>query len=35
VINKCDDEKRMKDGEAVLEALKRRGHMQAVLTSFV
>jgi len=35
VINKCDDETRIHDGKAVLEALKARGHAQAVLTSFV
>lgn len=34
VINKCDDAKRIGDGEAVLEALKKRGQTKAVLTSF-
>ncbi|MBQ7887871.1 MAG: putative selenium-dependent hydroxylase accessory protein YqeC [Clostridia bacterium] len=35
VLNKCDDEKRLQDGMKVLDELKKRGHMKAVLTSFV
>ena len=34
VINKCDDEKRLQDGMRVVEALRERGHEQAVLTRF-
>ena len=35
VLNKCDDEARRKDGEAVLSELEKRGQKKAVLTSFV
>ena len=34
VLNKCDDEKRRKDGETVLSELEKRGQKNAVLTSF-
>lgn len=34
VLNKCDDEQRVRNGEAVLKELRRHGQTKAVLTSF-
>ena len=34
VLNKCDDDARMRNGEAVMRELEKRGHTKNVLTSF-